>query len=145
MIRPLLLAGATAPLLLLLAAPAQANGYGACKRGAAVVDRNGQSGTVLDDSDPAACRVRLSNGSERNYLQWMLSPGGATGSGRREAEGHSIVPGTYRCHGPDASGDMPITLSGPRWKGSYAVALDDGRVGISNSPQGSYFMVCQRP
>lgn len=123
------------------ATAARAGGYGACRAGAAVVDRNGQSGVVLDDSDPAACRVRLSNGTERNYLQWMLTPAGAAAG--RGAGGSVLQAGNYLCHGGDA-GNMRITLTGPRWNGSYAEVQPDGRVTLSYSPHARAYMICER-
>lgn len=121
---------------------ASAGGYGACRAGAAVTDRYGQSGTVIDDSDPAACRVRLANGSERNYLSWMLSAAGAAGG--RQTAASTVSPGNYQCYGGDA-GNMRITLNGARWNGMYAAVLPDGRVGLSSRPNGTpYYMVCER-
>lgn len=139
-------AGAACGLVLMLGAGAtraSAGGYGACRAGAAVVDRYGQTGVVLDDSDPSACRVRLSNGTERNYLQWMLSPAGAAPGRGGRGGGGAVQPGNYLCHGGEA-GNMRITLTGNRWNGSYAEVQPDGRVTLSNTPGARANMICER-
>jgi hypothetical protein len=112
---------------------------GVCRIGAAVVDREGRTGTVIDAPDRASCRVCLADGTHRDYLTWMLAAGS-----RQAAGGGAAASGSYQCYG-GAAGNMRITITGGRWNDYYAETLPDGRVGISSQPNGRpYYMVCER-
>ena len=133
-------------------APAEAqldpNGTGNCKVGGRVALRDGQVGTVVR-AEGSSCHVKLADGTERYALQWMLTPAGGAGgkagsaAAAKSAAGGKVVPGNYQCYG-GAAGNMKVKLTGPRYLGSYAVPLPDGRVGLSNKPNGPFYMTCER-
>lgn len=145
---------AAAAALLLPASPAKAqldpNGTGNCRVGGTVSLRDGRVGTVVR-AQGNSCHVRLGDGSEQYALQWMLTPvrggkGAAAGKAAPAgggAGGGKVVPGNYQCYGGPA-GNMRVRLTGPRYNGSYAVPLPDGRVGLSNRPTGPFYMTCER-
>jgi hypothetical protein len=110
------------------------NGTGNCRVGGTVSLRDGRVGTV-SRAQGNSCYVRLADGTERYALQWMLTPVSGAGGG--------VVPGTYQCYGYEA-GNMRVNLSGPRYGDAYAVPLPDGRVGLSNRPDGPFYMTCER-
>ncbi|HYD24848.1 MAG TPA: hypothetical protein VEB68_08615 [Croceibacterium sp.] len=115
---------------------------GVCRMGAAVVDRQGRQGTVIDAPDEASCRVCLTDGTHRDYLTWMLGTGAAQADA--ESRAGAVPSGAYHCAG-GAAGNMDITVTGGRWDAYYAETLPDGRVGISSQPNGRpYYMICER-
>lgn len=130
------------------------NGTGNCRVGGTVSLRDGRVGTV-SRAQGNSCYVRLADGTEQYALQWMLTPvrggarapGGGSGSTAPAAKGGAgggkVVPGDYECYGYQA-GNMRVKLTGPRYNGAYAVPLPDGRVGLSNRPNGPFYMTCER-
>ena len=138
-----------AAAMMLPTAPASAqldpNGTGNCKVGGTVSFRDGKTGTVVR-AQGNSCHVKLADGSERYALQWMLTPvrggkGAGAGAAKAGGAGGKVVPGNYECYGGQA-GNMRIKLTGPRYNGAYAVALPDGRVGLSFRPNGPFYMTC---
>lgn len=150
LVRPVAALALAAGAALVPSAPASAqldpNGTGNCRVGGTVSLRDGKVGKVVR-AQGSSCYVRLADGTEKYALQWMLTPvrGGkaAAGGGGGGGTGGKIVPGNYQCYG-GAAGNMKIKLTGPRYNGAYAVPLPDGRVGLSNRPDGPFYMTCER-
>jgi hypothetical protein len=149
------------------AAPGKSADSGACRAGARVTDRQNRSGVVIE-AKGADCRVKLDDGSVRNYLGWMLQAEG--GRGAPAAGGSGLAAGSYSCSAAggvagtltlviksaseyaDRNGKTgsyafdPKTLkivfnSGP-WAGHYGERLAPGKIGIASRPGGTYGTVC---
>jgi hypothetical protein len=152
-------------LLSLLALPSQGAEFtnsSQCKPGAKVTDRGGKSGSVTGVKN-GMCVVKLDDGTERNYLHWMLSPAGAT----KGAPAAGLPPGNYACSAPGA-GTFPIVIrDGGRYSdragksgefalqagneivfrsgslaGNYSRVLGAGKFGLSSAKGKSFYTVC---
>jgi hypothetical protein len=149
------------------AAPAKSEESGACRVGARVTDRQKRSGVVIE-ARGADCRVKLDDGSVRNYLGWMLAAEG--GQGTKAANGGGLAGGPYNCLAAGgAAGTLQLVIksasqyadrngktgaysydpktrkivfhSGP-WAGYYGEKLGPGKIGIASRPGGYYGTVC---
>jgi hypothetical protein len=121
-------------------------GTGNCRVGGTVSTRDGRVGVVAK-AEGNSCTVRLNDGTDYYALQWMLTPvragAKASGSAAANAAGGKVTPGNYQCYGGPA-GNMRVTLTGPRYGEAYAVALGNGKVGLSMRPTGPFYMTCER-
>ncbi|HWS25355.1 MAG TPA: hypothetical protein VN259_02155 [Xanthomonadales bacterium] len=134
-----------------------------CLQGAQVSDRNQRAG-VIEGENNGMCVVRLSDGSVRNYLAWMLSPAGAA----PDTTGGGLSPGRYVCSTQGAGTFEVQILDASTYadragtRGRYAVngeelefqtgslvdyysrLLGKDKFGLSTEPVRTFYVVCDR-
>ena len=133
-----------------------------CRSGAAVVDRQQRSGSVLGEAN-GMCKVRLADGEVRSYLAWMLAASGAAAGGATD-----LAPGSYTCSADGAGifrveirdGGNYVNSSGGRGRyafdaatsmikfssgslsGYHSKLLGSGSFGLSEDSTTMFYTVC---
>jgi hypothetical protein len=162
-------AAPAACFLALMAHPAAAQEkLRSCAVGQRVVMPGGYPGTVSAVYGQGGCTVKDAKGLESSWAAFMLSAAPGSPAPKEAPIPPTLKAGTYQCFGGAAgnmklrfgpgatyaneqgakgvyimrpSGQMQFT-SGP-WKGFYAKTLDNGRVGLTSKPDGTFYqMTC---